>query len=107
MQRKTGAWYSKRNMSDSRQIYALVDPRDNTTRYVGMSKDAQSRLQQHLSGYTGGKAAWLWIKELKELGVSPELHILETIETGPDAYYIAHQKELYCDKVYTYPLRCI
>jgi len=28
-------------------IYALIDPRDDTTRYVGMSDDVEFRFYQH------------------------------------------------------------
>ena len=34
-------------------IYTLIDPRDNTIRYVDMSKDAQFRLFQHLPRLMG------------------------------------------------------
>ena len=32
------------------QVYALIDPRDKTIRYVGISKDAYVRLAQLMNG---------------------------------------------------------
>ena len=45
------------------------------------------------SWYNKGKKAWF--TELKQLGLSPEMEILEVIETGPDAQYIAKEREEY------------
>lgn len=79
------------------KIYVLIDPRDNLTRYVGMSKDAAFRLHEHLHTSTGGesKQTRQWIKELKQLNLLPVLKILETIEKTDNAYSIACERELY------------
>ena len=45
------------------QIYALIDPRDKTTRYVGISKDARVRLAQHMDEV--GSSATLVIRKLQ------------------------------------------
>jgi hypothetical protein len=72
------------------QIYALIDPRDYTTRYVGMSRNAQRRLFQHLLGDQGNEQKNNWLLELLEEGVYPILRILETIDAEEaDAYAIA------------------
>jgi hypothetical protein len=42
------------------QIYALIDPRDNSTHYVGLSKNAQARLYGHLSGNESNFEERLW-----------------------------------------------
>lgn len=73
------------------QVYALIDPRDKTTHYVGVSKNAYSRLAQHMSEVENEKRAWL--SELKRLGLSPELQILETIENDQDIVSIALERE--------------
>jgi DNA-binding transcriptional regulator YiaG len=78
------------------QIYALIDPRDNTTRYVGMSRNAQRRLFQHLLGDQGNEQKNNWLLELLEGGIYPILRILETIDMeGVDAYAIACEREQY------------
>ena len=60
-------------------VYALVDPRDDIIRYVGVSKTPEVRYKQHMSnsgeGDNSDKAAW--IKELKTNGAKPRLSILE------------------------------
>jgi len=69
---KTMLWY----------IYALIDPRNGTTRYVGRTINPNQRLKGHV--YEGKndrvlnpeKAAW--IRELFTLGLQPEMQILET-----------------------------
>ena len=78
-------------------IYALIDPRDDTIRYVGMSKDAQFRLFQHLHRTAGGesKQARHWINELQQSNLTPILKILETIERTDDAYSVACEREHY------------
>jgi DNA-binding XRE family transcriptional regulator len=78
------------------QIYALIDPRDYTTRYVGMSRNAQRRLFQHLLGDQGNEQKNNWLLELLEEGVYPILRILETIDAEEaDAYAIACEREQY------------
>lgn len=64
----------------SMYIYTLKDPRDNTIRYIGMSKDPVKRLASHysLSDGTGEKQQWL--RELRDAGFRPTLEILEKVE---------------------------
>jgi hypothetical protein len=93
MQRRMPRGFTPQTRTKPRQIYALLDPRYNTVCYVGMTKDAQQRLQQHL-WYTGhGKQVTQWLRELEKLGLTPEMFILEEIEAGPDAYYMACERE--------------
>jgi hypothetical protein len=78
------------------QIYALIDPRDNTIRYIGKSDDAQYRYYQHLHSLGGGRQQRYWISELKKLGLSPIIQILETIDaTINDAHKVVLQREQY------------
>src|SRR5260370_37536543 len=78
-------------------IYALIDPREDTIRYVGMSKDAQFRLFQHLHRTAGGesKEARHWINELQQSNFTHILNILETIERTDDAYSVSCKVEQY------------
>jgi excisionase family DNA binding protein len=77
------------------QIYALLDPRDNSIRYVGLSTNAQARFYGHLSGNESNFEERRWIAELRQLGLSPLLQILEAIDAGIDAYHKACNRE-YC-----------
>jgi hypothetical protein len=77
------------------EIYALIDPRDNTTRYVGLSTNAQMRLYGHLSGNQSNFEERKWIAELRQEGLSPLLQILETIQAGFNAYAIACNREFH------------
>jgi predicted GIY-YIG superfamily endonuclease len=77
-----------------RQVYVLVDPRDGTPRYVGISKDPRSRLAQHMNEVENEKRAWL--AELKRMGLSPELEVLETVvEREGDVDAVAEERERY------------
>lgn len=82
-------------MSKTYQIYALIDPRDNSVRYVGFSRDARLRLKGHLNGSAENGQEARWILKLHEQGLTPILHVLETIEAGEDALTIACERELY------------
>jgi hypothetical protein len=62
------------------QIYALIDPHDQTTRYVGVSNDVKRRYYEHLQCIGVGQQEKRWIKELAHLGLSPLIQILETIQ---------------------------
>jgi predicted GIY-YIG superfamily endonuclease len=46
-------------------IYALIDPRDNTPRYVGITDDVYARFSQHLRCDSSNFRRDAWIKELK------------------------------------------
>jgi hypothetical protein len=60
-------------------IYALIDPRDGSPRYVGQSKQPTRRLQQHcrLSNNRGGTPRNTWLRKLIRLGLKPQMQILE------------------------------
>lgn len=77
-----------------RQVYVLIDPRDGMSRYVGISKDPRSRLDQHMKEVENEKRAWL--AELKRMGLSPELEVLETVvEHEGDVDAVAEARERY------------
>jgi hypothetical protein len=68
-------------------IYALVDPRNHKTRYIGISNDAQLRYDQHINGGSN-KQVWRWIYELKSSGKSPVLQVLETVYREGNSSFI-------------------
>src|SRR5260370_86161 len=76
------------------QVYVLGEPREGTARYVGISKDPRSRLAQHMNEVENEKRAWL--AELKRMGLSPELEVLETVvEREGDVDAVAEERERY------------
>ena len=77
------------------QIYTLSDPRDNLIYYVGISVNAHKRFKYHRRGSNASKDERSWIAELKGMGMSPILHVIEIIEPGENSYAIACERELY------------
>ena len=77
------------------QIYALLDPRDNSICYVGRSDDVQYRLYQHLQAIGDNDQTKGWIRELRQTGLSPSLLILETIDVNRNASAVAREREQY------------
>lgn len=80
-------------------IYALVDPRDNAIRYVGMTGNVYQRFQAHLACRGKNPMKDAWITELKKQNVMVLMHTLETVETLVQArkretYWIAHYEHL-------------
>jgi hypothetical protein len=67
-------------------IYALVDPRDGATRYVGCTKQPlDRRLAQHmLAPMRGNEHKWRWVQELQQAGLRPEITPLEEPTELPD-----------------------
>jgi hypothetical protein len=56
-------------------VYALIDPRSKLIRYVGKSSSGLHRAREfHWHGKVAG-----WMRELANLGLKPEIAILETV----------------------------
>lgn len=47
-------------------IYALIDPRNDTTRYIGLTDNVYARFKQHVNGEDTNIHKVRWIRELKE-----------------------------------------
>lgn len=61
-------------------IYVLVDPRDETVRYVGKATNFARRKEEHLSGDLAlekNKKLRAWKQELRALGAEPFMRIVE------------------------------
>ena len=63
-------------------IYALVDPRNKHAKYVGCTKNIKARLCDHCSNYKDDTKLSMWVKELKDLGLRPEIMELDRTEYG-------------------------
>lgn len=60
-------------------VYALVDPRDNTIRYIGKTEQpVHTRLGQHLA-YPTNPAMRIWINVLGLQGMSPRSEVVATV----------------------------
>jgi predicted GIY-YIG superfamily endonuclease len=76
-------------------IYSLVDPRDNTVRYVGMTNDVYRRFFDHINGSGGNYAKNAWIMELRALNKMVIMVTLEEVADrdlalGRERYWIQH-----------------
>jgi hypothetical protein len=63
-------------------IYVLKDPRDNCIRYVGQTNNLKKRLGGHLcdkQNYSFVTTRSKWVFELKEIGLRPEMEVVETL----------------------------
>lgn len=65
---------------DDACIYALIDPRDNRTYYVGLARNLARRLGSHISGAVGSNSPKdRWICELIDAGLLPAFKVLERL----------------------------
>lgn len=64
-------------------VYVLVDPRDDTVRYVGKTIQPKTRLNGHFWGAAGAIARW--IEELRILELRPQMRIIAMCRTSGDA----------------------
>jgi predicted GIY-YIG superfamily endonuclease len=65
-------------------IYALIDPRSLSIRYIGISGDPLARHQQHIRDKANGfKQEWL--DQLRQDGLVPIMRILEIVPSTADA----------------------
>jgi predicted GIY-YIG superfamily endonuclease len=76
-------------------IYALRDPRDDSVRYVGRTKNLKGRLQQHLYNKSDGSfvhARREWIQEVRSVGLRPVMEVVETLRAPVDEALISERE---------------
>ncbi len=66
-------------------IYALIDPRDTSFRYIGFSNDLTERLICHLRMVEVNRQKNAWVAELKNLGLVPICRTLQVCVTEYEA----------------------
>jgi hypothetical protein len=64
-------------------IYGLYDPRNGNLRYIGKTISLKRRFYGHIKD-KGNNYRRNWIKGLSNLGLKPEMKVLETIENSDD-----------------------
>ncbi len=77
------------------QIYKLTAPcyeGIQAVRYIGLSKYADIRFDQHLNREWRNRRKKAWVRELDELGLRPGMEVIEEVEEVPD---IASRREEY------------
>lgn len=79
-------------------VYRLIDPRDRSTRYVGLTENLLTRFIQHLRCVDKNARKNDWIHELDSLGLVP---IAEQLELITDRS-IAAKRERYWMQHYRY-----
>ncbi len=75
-------------------VYELIDPRTNVTAYIGITYNADLRLQQHIHDNTNTKKS-LWIQDLRYANLAPCMRIIEELDTKEavlerERYWIQH-----------------
>lgn len=92
------------------RIYGLIDPRTKEIRYVGKSDNPVKRLRRHLGKKNIQKSfhAARWLRSLVEIGLKPEIAILEVVSGGEnwedrERHWIAYLRSEGCDLTNTSP----
>lgn len=80
-------------------VYALIDPRDYTIRYIGITNDVYDRFAQHLRPDGTNPEKDAWIAELRAANVMLIMKTLETVGTVEQAreretHWIHHHRFL-------------
>lgn len=81
-------------------IYALIDPRDESVRYVGISDNMSTRFMQHLRESGSRTAKGTWLGELRRYGLQPTVKILEEMQLEKTQRYIAEERERHWIRVF-------
>lgn len=80
-------------------IYALIDPRDWSVHYIGMTDNVYTRFQQHIKQQSNNEQKNVWLQSLKDVDVMVFMKTLETTDTieramQREAYWIQHYLQL-------------
>jgi hypothetical protein len=65
------------SMGGEHHIYALIDPRDQTVRYIGKTTDPTRRLYEHTTNKSSAREVKPWIAELIAAGLAPTMEVLD------------------------------
>lgn len=80
-------------------IYALREPRTDEYRYIGKSNSGIKRAKSHLT-FSHNNNVNIWVQELRELGLSPIIDVLEECEEEllniKESFWIQYYEECGC-----------
>jgi excisionase family DNA binding protein len=84
--------------NDNFTIYRLIDPRDGTVRYIGITISVFARFKQHLLRDGSNTRKDAWITELEHAQVLPIMDSIEHVTSLPEAtlremYWIQYYQE--------------
>lgn len=74
-------------------IYALIDPRDESVRYVGITDNMSTRFMHHLRDAGSRTAKGTWLAELRRYGLQPSLKILEEMQVEKTQRHLVEERE--------------
>lgn len=77
-------------------IYGLLDPRDNSLKYVGKThKRRENRLADHIEDAIEGSTAPVhnWIRELLSIDLEPMVFVLKRLEASEN-WRVGERKEI-------------
>lgn len=87
-------------------IYALIDPRTKSVRYVGQTNNPLKRYRSHLNTPKSYRTS-LWITELKSNDLQPIYSTLEITDESHwaerEVFWIAHYRQVGCDLINKHP----
>lgn len=92
-----GPWIT-RPPRGHRIIYVLLDPRDDTVRYIGVTKlDILKRLDSHIE-HPSNRFAAEWFESLSSIGMRPNIEPIEIVSDAlwekRERYWIASARQL-------------
>jgi hypothetical protein len=84
------------------KIYKLIDPRDNSIRYIGQTtKDLKTRYRGHMNDSISQNKNYrkcIWIRKLVKLGILPIIELIEEVELQNlderEEYWIKFYKDM-------------
>lgn len=83
----------------NKEIYLLIDPRNDEIKYVGSSISAKNRLNYHIKHNDHAKLVRKWIDDLLQNNYKPELLIIDNVEDH--LFWEEHYINLYRSFGYT------
>lgn len=80
-------------------IYALIDPRDGSIRYIGKARNSKARFASHLrDAHTLNRPVHKWIRGLFDLKLLPRLSLIERCDESAwedrERFHIARARAL-------------
>lgn len=66
-------------------LYVLIDPRDLSWRYVGVTKEPKKRIRHHQNAQLKTPKS-AWIQELKTLGLEPLFKVIQDFDYPESCY---------------------